>query len=60
VGTHGSTFAFILQLGVQRGAAIGECPMFPKKFEDWLNNMTSYKKEKKKKRKSCECTHELV
>jgi hypothetical protein len=51
VGTHGSTFAFILQLGVQRGAAIGECPMFPKKFEDWLNNMTSHKKEKKRKEK---------
>jgi hypothetical protein len=31
--------------------AIGECPMFPKKIEDWLNNMTSYKKEKKRKEK---------
>jgi hypothetical protein len=25
--------------------------MFPKKIEDWLNNMTSYKKEKKRKEK---------
>jgi hypothetical protein len=50
VGPHGSTFAFKLQLGVQRGAAIGECPMFPKIFEDELNNMTCYKKKKEKKK----------
>jgi hypothetical protein len=49
VGPHGSTFAFKLQLGVQRGAAIGECPMFPKKFEDELNNDLLQEKKRKEK-----------
>lgn len=47
MGPHGSTFAFILQLGLQRGAAIGECPMFPKKIEDGLKQY-DFLQEKKR------------
>jgi hypothetical protein len=41
----GDTFAYILQLMVQRGASIGECLMFPKNCS-WANEYGSLKKKR--------------
>jgi hypothetical protein len=52
-------FVSILWLGVQRGASIGECPIF-QKIDDGSINMAPSNKPRKRKRKSCELTHELI
>jgi hypothetical protein len=53
---QGCTFVFILQLGVKRGASIGGMPNVSKKVlvgqSIWLLS--------KRKRKSCEHTHDLI
>ncbi len=59
MGHKGSTCVYILQLGVQRGASIGECPIFKKNIHDGPIKMAP-PPPKKIKNKKCEHTLELI
>jgi hypothetical protein len=54
----GNTFVPILKLGVKRGASKGECSQCSIKIADGPMNMALSKKRKRKR--SYECTHELI